>query len=335
MKRAPKFMMPVNLNFLLHYAVKTNNNIVLNHLETTLTRMAWGGVYDHVGGGFSRYSVDEKWHVPHFEKMLYDNAQLVSLYSNAYQLTKKQLYRDTAEKTLFFVEEELTHPAGAFFSSLDADSINQSGTWEEGAYYSWKKEELKQLLKEDFTLFADYYNINAFGLWEKENYVFIQTAPDEDIAKKHQCTPAQLKTVINRCNQTLYKARNLRNKPRLDDKTLTSWNALMLKAYTDAYKAFGNKTYKDKALKNANFIVENQLKPEGGLYHNFKNGKSSINGFLEDYAAVCDALLHFMRSQPTKHGLHTAANCCITVTIIFTTKKAAFSSLPPSVIPLL
>ena len=290
-RRAPKFMMPVNLQFLLHYGTKMQDTTILKYVETTLTKMAYGGVFDHVGGGFSRYATDERWHVPHFEKMLYDNAQLVSLYSNAWQVTKKPLYKEVVEKILFFVEKELTHKEGAFFSSLDADSINEKGIREEGAFYIWKKETLQHLLRSDFDLFAEYYNINTFGHWEHQNHVLIRNASEETIARKHKCSVEKVKTTIQRCNQRLFEARNKRSKPPLDDKTLTSWNALMLKAYADAYKAFGNEDYRNKAVKNARFIIYHQLKEDNGLYHSFKHGKSSINGFLEDYATVCDAFI--------------------------------------------
>lgn len=290
-KRTPKFMMPVNLQFLRYYAVQTQEENLINYLETTLTKIAYGGIYDHIGGGFARYSVDEKWHIPHFEKMLYDNAQLVSVYSTMYLVTKNTLYQEVVEKTLRFIAEELTHTEGAFFSSLDADSINEKGIWEEGAFYTWKKHELQQLLQDDFELFADYYNINAFGLWENESYVLIRKTDDIAIAQKYKSSIAHIKTIISKCNRILFKERNKRNKPRLDDKTLTSWNALMLKGYVDAYKAFGNKAFLNSAIKNAEFLVKNQLKEDGGLYHSFKNGKSTINGFLEDYAAVCNAFI--------------------------------------------
>ena len=290
-RRAPKFMMPVTLTFLLHYATKTRDKKILEYVETTLTKMAYGGVFDAVGGGFSRYSTDEKWHIPHFEKMLYDNAQLVSLYSYAYQATKNDFYKEVAEKTLAFIARELTHSRGAFFSSLDADSVNEEGRREEGAFYTWEEETLRQALKEDFELFADYYNINAFGLWEDGKYVLIRKAPEEHIAQKHHSTVENVRKIIAKCNRLLFTLRNKRNKPALDDKTLTSWNALMLKGYADAYKAFGNKSYLEYAVKNADFLLRHQYREDGGLYRTFKNGKSTINGFLEDYAAVCDAFL--------------------------------------------
>jgi len=173
-KGAIKFPMPNNYEFLLRYAVQAKDTKILDYVNTTLTNMAYGGIYDQVGGGFARYSTDKKWHIPHFEKMLYDNGQLVSLYSKAFQATKNELYKNTVYHTLNFIERELTSDEGAFYSSLDADSNNTKNELEEGAYYVWEKEELKTLLGSDFKLFSDYYNINNYGLWENNNYVLIR-----------------------------------------------------------------------------------------------------------------------------------------------------------------
>jgi hypothetical protein len=290
-KRAPKFMMPVNLNFLMHYGTAQNNPDVLDYVNTTLTKMAWGGIFDHVGGGFSRYSVDTKWHVPHFEKMLYDNGQLISLYSKAYAKTKNDLYKYAVQKTIAFVEQELTDANCGFYSSLDADSINSNGELEEGAYYVWKEDELKSLLKDDFQIFKDYFNINNYGLWEHGNYVLIREATKDEIAKKHSIPIDELDKIINQSLQLLDRERSKRNKPRLDDKILTSWNGLMMKGLIDAYRYLGDKAYLDLALKNANFIQSKMMRKGGGLYRNHKNGKSTLNAFLEDYATIIDAYL--------------------------------------------
>ena len=290
-KRAPKFMMPNNYHFLWRYAFQTNNKELKDYLNLTLTKMAYGGIFDQIGGGFSRYSVDEKWHVPHFEKMLYDNGQLVSLYADAYASTKDPLYKSVVFETLDFIQKELTAENGAFYSSLDADSKTPEGELEEGAYYIWTKPELQTLINEDFELFSNYYNINDYGFWEHDQYVLIRNTSDENFRKKHQITAELLQQKIQDWQTTLLQAREKRSKPRLDDKTLTSWNALMLKGYLDAYRVFGNGDYLASAEKNANFILNTQLKPDGGLYHNYKNGTSSINGYLEDYAASIDAFI--------------------------------------------
>jgi uncharacterized protein YyaL (SSP411 family) len=286
-----KFPMPNALNFLLRYSIQNNDKSIQKYVETTLTKMANGGIYDPIGGGFSRYSTDSKWHVPHYEKMLYDNAQLVSLYADAYLATKNELYKKTVIETLNFVEKELMAPNGAFYSSLDADSKNKSNKLEEGAYYVWKKEELQALLKSDFSLFQKYFNVNENGLWEKGNYILFKNQSDKAFALQNKLTLSELDSKVKNWKQVLLTVRNKRPRPHLDDKTLTSWNALMIKGYVSAYRAFKNPHYKQIALKNANFILENQIQKDGSLYHSYKEGKSSIIGFSEDYAAVIDAFI--------------------------------------------
>ncbi len=289
--RAPKFMIPNNYHYLLRNAVGNKDKKLLEYVNLTLQKMAYGGVYDHIGGGFARYSTDDRWHVPHFEKMLYDNAQLVSLYSDAYAVTKNPLYEEIVTETLSFVAKELTHESGAFYSSLDADSETETGELEEGAYYIYSKEELELLLKDDFELFQDYYNINSFGKWEKQHYVLIRTKSDLEISEEYKISLETLQKKKKNWKAALLEYRDQRPRPRLDDKSLTSWNGLMLKGYVDAYKVFGNEAYLKTALKNAHFIVENQLQPSNALYHNFKDGKSTINGYLEDYASVIEAFI--------------------------------------------
>lgn len=289
--RSPKFMMPNNLEYLLRHGIQYNNEKLLNYVYLTLDQIAYGGVYDHVGGGFARYSTDLKWHIPHFEKMLYDNAQLVSLYSQAYQTTKKPLYKEVVLETLEFIKREMTNPEGSFYSSLDADSYTNEGNLEEGVYYVFNKNELKLILEDDFALFSEYYNINSYGKWEKENYVLIRKKSDVLISKEFSISQIELEQKKKSWKQKLSNHRNKRPKPRLDDKTLTSWNALMIKGYVDAFKTFEVQDYLTEALKNAQFIIENQLQPDGALNHNYKNGKSTINGYLEDYATLIDAFI--------------------------------------------
>ncbi|WP_111307856.1 thioredoxin domain-containing protein [Confluentibacter sediminis] len=305
-KQTQKFMMPNNYHFLLRNAYQNNDTDLQEFVNLTLTKMAYGGVYDHIGGGFSRYSVDEKWHIPHFEKMLYDNAQLVSLYADAYLITKNELYKTVIEETLDYIKNDMTASNGAFYSSLDADSNNPEGKLEEGAFYVWTKEELKTLIKEDFDVFSDYYNINNYGLWEHDNYVLIRKDDDPSIIKKHHLTDNQLSEKKQHWKSILLTVRNKRPKPRLDDKTLTSWNALMLKGYTDAYRVLGTKAYLEAAEKNANFIINTQLRQDGGLNHNYKDGKSTINGYLEDYAATIDAFISLYENTLNETYLTTA-----------------------------
>ncbi|RIV73833.1 thioredoxin domain-containing protein [Flagellimonas aequoris] len=290
-KRAPKFMMPNNWEFLLHYATTRNRKDIMEFVDTTLTRMAYGGIFDHVGGGFSRYAVDTKWHVPHFEKMLYDNGQLISLYAKAYAVTKNELYKKVVEQTIAFTQEELLDENGGFYSSLDADSLDKTGELKEGAYYVWTKEELERLLGDDLDIFQDYFNINSYGLWEDGNYVLIRDKTDGELAQKHGISISELQKKMKADLAILKKERSKRPKPRLDDKILTSWNALMLKGLVDAYRYLGNDEYLSLALKNASFIQREMVKKDHSLYRNHKEGKSTINAFLEDYATLIDAYI--------------------------------------------
>ena len=289
-KGAPKFPMPNTLDYLLRYQYHFNEPELFKYIKKSLTKMAYGGIYDQIGGGFSRYSVDNRWHIPHFEKMLYDNAQLVSVYSKAYLQDKNELYKNIVKETLAFVNDELNANNGAFYSSLDADSKNENNELEEGVFYTWTKQELKALIK-DYKLFANYYNVNTTGFWENDLYVLIRDQSVTEFAKKNKLTKDELKQKIADWKSTLTLARNKRNKPNLDDKILTSWNALMLQGYIDAFRAFDDNEYLDKAVKIAEFLVKNQLRGDGGLNRNFKNGKSTINGYAEDYATVIQAFI--------------------------------------------
>ena len=304
--RAPKFMLPNNYQFLLRYAHQNQDPELLEFVNLTLTKMAYGGIFDTIHGGFSRYSVDLKWHVPHFEKMLYDNGQLISLYSDAYKLTQNPLYKNTIEKTLQFVTKEWKTIEGGFYSALDADSLNNEQHLEEGAFYVWKTPQLKAIIKDDFEIFSQVFNINSFGLWEDENYVLIQNQSLDPIAETNYISVDDLEKKKKNWEQLLYTEREKRSKPRLDDKCLTSWNAIMLKGYVDAYKALGNQDYLNTALENANFIIKNLWSTEGHLLHNYKNGKSTINGYLEDYCFVIAAFISIYEVTWDEKWLHDA-----------------------------
>jgi uncharacterized protein YyaL (SSP411 family) len=232
-----------------------------------------------------------KWHVPHFEKMLYDNGQLMSLYADAYKLTQNPLYKEVIEKTLQFVSKDLINNENGFYCALDADSLDRNGHLEEGAFYVWNQSDLEKIITEDFSLFSQVFNINEFGYWENDNYVLIQNQDLETIAKSNKIKLNDLQTKKKNWEKLLFDEREKRSKPRLDDKSLTSWNALMLKGYIDAFKALGDEKYLAIALKNADFIIDKLLLSEGNLLHNYKNGTANINGYLEDYCFVIEAFI--------------------------------------------
>jgi uncharacterized protein YyaL (SSP411 family) len=289
-KGAPKFPMPNNYLFLLRYYTRTKKSEILDHIELTLHKMASGGIYDQIGGGFARYSVDDHWHIPHFEKMLYDNAQLVSLYSEAYRLTKKEFYKQVIIETLDFIKRELTDQEGGFYSSLDADSEG-----EEGKFYVWEKDEIKNIIGTDIVF--DYFGIDRNAFWEDGKNVPIKAMTLPHLAEKYKKTLSEIAEIISNSRKILDEKRSKRIRPALDDKILTSWNALMLKGYIDAYRALGSQDYLDAAEKNASFILRNLKKPDGGLFHNHKNGGSTINGFLEDYAFVIEAFISLYQAS--------------------------------------
>ena len=291
-KGAPKFMMPNNLEFLLRYSFQENLEDPKNKILKSLDMMAYGGIFDHVEGGFSRYSTDERWHVPHFEKMLYDNGQLMSLYAAGYKISKNDLYKQTIYKIHEYINSEMKDTSGGYYSSLDADSKLEDGSYAEGEYYTWRKTELKKIIGENFDLFVDYFNVNDYGFWEEENkYILTRVSSDKEFIKKNKLDE---KTFINIKSNWLSKlklARKDKKKPSLDYKIITSWNGLMISGYVDAYKAINDDIFKDEAINAGEFIYSNLLRKDGGLYHNYVNGKSKINGYLEDYATVIQASL--------------------------------------------
>ena len=283
----PKFPMPNNYEFLMKYHHLSKNEKALEAVTTTLDKMAMGGIFDHLAGGFARYSVDAYWLVPHFEKMLYDNGQMLSLYAKAYSLTGKDLYKQTVEKIDRFINNELSSNAGGIFSSLDADSEG-----EEGKFYIWSESEVDSLItdKSQAKLFKEYYDISKKGNWEHTN-ILNKRKEDADFKSKHNLSDSDFNALINGNEKLLLTHRETRIRPGLDDKILSSWNGLTIKGYTDAYMAFGNEAYKNKALEIAAFIKKEQLKADFRLDRNFKDGKSSINAFLDDYASVIDGFI--------------------------------------------
>jgi len=284
--RAPKFPLPNNYQFLLKQAWLTDDTSLKRHVELTLDRMARGGIYDQVGGGFARYSVDVIWKVPHFEKMLYDNAQLVSLYSQAYQAFGHEEYRRVVEGTIAFLEREMRSDEGAFFSALDADSEG-----EEGKFYVWTKDELERVLGADAALAIAYYNVDGKALWEHGRNILLRTRSDEEFAREQGRTVPELRRSIDAINARLLEARSHRVRPGLDDKALISWNAMMVQGYCDAYEVFGRAEWLQQARRTMELLLTQCRRPDGGLWHSYKTGKASINGYLEDYSFTIEALI--------------------------------------------
>ena len=300
-KRAPKFPLPVGYQFLLHYHSLTQNKDALNAVTLTLDKMANGGIYDQMGGGFSRYSTDAVWKVPHFEKMLYDNAQLVSLYTAAYQQTKDPNYKTIVTETLEFVQRELSSDEGGFYASLDADSEGI-----EGKFYVWTENELQKLLGDKAQIIIDYYNVSKAGNWEEGQNILFKSENEKEIADQYNITEQELALLVIEAKGILLNERAKRIRPGLDDKMLTSWNALMLKAYIDAYRVFDNQQYLDIALKNAAFINIKIKATDNRLNRNYKNGKATINAFLDDYAFTIQAFIAIYQATFEENWLEEA-----------------------------
>jgi uncharacterized protein YyaL (SSP411 family) len=285
---SPKFPMPNNSEYLMHYAHREQDPRAKELVITTLDRMMMGGIYDQLEGGFARYSTDSFWLVPHFEKMLYDNGQLVSLYAKAYAWTKKQEYLDVVNQTLEFVDKNWSDPSGGFYSSFDADSEG-----EEGKFYVWTTKELETLIPntEDRKLFYELNDIKSGGNWEHGKNILQQHRSPGELARTNSLTPEALQQKMDGIKKVLLEERKKRVAPGLDDKILTSWNGLMLQGYIDAYRVTNNKAYYDRAKKNAEFIRDKMIGKDYQLSRNFKNGKATINAFLDDYAITIQAFL--------------------------------------------
>jgi len=298
---APKFPLPVGYLYLLHYHYLTQNKDALKAVTLTLNKMAAGGIYDQVGGGFARYSTDAYWKAPHFEKMLYDNAQLVSLYSSAFQQTREINYKTIISETLDFILRELTSDEGGFYAALDADSEG-----EEGKFYVWTQSELKQILGDKADLIMEYYSVEENGNWENDQNILYRSDEDTLFADQYKMTESDLKKEVSKAKGLLLKERMKRILPALDDKIITSWNALMLKSFIDAYTVFDNEIYLEQALRNAQFISTKIRQPDYRLFRNYKNGKASINGFLDDYAFTIAAFISLYQSTFDEKWLEDA-----------------------------
>jgi len=287
---APKFPMPNNWQFLMRYAFLMQDDDVAQQVKLTLHKMAFGGIYDHIGGGFARYSVDEHWHVPHFEKMLYDNAQLVALYSEAAVWRYDPLYLQIVDETILFVKRELTSPEGGFYSALDADSEGV-----EGKFYTFTKDEIEKILGPDADLFCIYYHVTDDGNWEEEETnVFFRKEADQQLAEKLGLSEINLVSKINILRDKVLEERSKRVRPGLDNKILTSWNGLMLKGLCEAYRVFHKPEYLELALQNAQFITDNMIDADGRInrIYNKKNQHGSTPvAFLDDYANLIDAFI--------------------------------------------
>ncbi len=310
-EKAPKFVMPTLWQLLLRYHQLTGNQQALAMVTLTLTKMSQGGIYDQLGGGFSRYSVDGEWFAPHFEKMLYDNAQLLSLYSEAYAITKNQLFKNVVYETVDWLQREMIHPEGGFYSALDADSEGI-----EGKFYSWTYPELEAVLGKDTERIAEYYHATHEGNWEHgRNILFLRESHD---------TSVEFENYINLKKKQLLSARSTRIRPALDDKILTGWNAMTIKGLIDAYIFFGERRFLDLALATMRSLEKNLITKDS-IYRTFKNKRSETIGFLEDYAFVIQAYISLYQATFNETFIHQAEHwCSYTLTHFFDESEGFF-----------
>ncbi|RZF58140.1 thioredoxin domain-containing protein [Sphingobacterium corticibacterium] len=300
--REPKFPLPNNWLFFLRYAFLAKDQAVLEHVHFTLEKIANGGIYDQVGGGFARYAVDGRWHIPHFEKMLYDNGQLISLYSEAYQQRPSRLYERIVEETIAWAQREMLAENGGFYSALDADSEGV-----EGKFYTFHHEELENILGKDAPLFIDYFHVTKAGNWPEESTNVLYCAIDGDkMMLKSGFSEDEWEKYLRKIKVKLHAYREKRIRPGLDNKQLTSWNALFVKGLVDAYRVFGKQQYLDLAIQTANFIRRDCFSDETSLLHQPADHNRKIFGFLDDYAFTIDSFISLYEATFDEDWLYEA-----------------------------
>ena len=284
--KAPKFLQTFSIQYLLLHYYFFKDDDAIKQAELSLSKMYSGGIYDQLAGGISRYSTDDIWLAPHFEKMLYDNALLIIASSEIYMLNKNSLFKDGIIKTIMFLNDEMRNSSGGFYSAIDADSEK-----EEGKFYVWDKSEVDSILKEDSQWFCKYYNVTELGNWEGKNILYKKVS-DQEFADAQKVELNDLQFKINELNIKLLSERNKRIRPSTDDKILLSWNSLLVKAFCKASAALENEDYKTEAKQLFEFLEINFKNQSGGLYHTYKNGKATIPAFLDDYAYFIDAAIN-------------------------------------------
>ena len=296
---APKFPNAANISFLFRYAKMANLSKFNEFALKTLKKMAKGGIFDQIGGGFHRYSTDTKWLVPHFEKMLYDNALMPVNYCEAYQITKDPFYLDVLQKTLDFVLREMTSSEGGFYSAYDADSEGV-----EGKFYVWTKHEIKEILGDDAEIFCLYFDVTDGGNWEG-NSILCNNLNTSTIAFNFGISEEKVHEIIDSCSKKLLEVRSKRISPGLDDKILVSWNSLMITAFAKGYRVTNDMRYLN-AAKNCISFIEKNLFVDDNLLRTYKNGNAKINGYLEDYSYFINALLDVFEIEPNQKYLKLA-----------------------------
>ena len=321
---APKFPLTMSLRWLLEYHYHTGHKRALQHVDFSLERMIRGGIYDQLGGGFARYATDKNWLIPHFEKMLYDNALLISLLADRFSLQPNDTFRWAIEHTLEWVERDMQHPDQGFYSALDADSEG-----EEGKFYVWTKQEIEALLPENAPLFLHHYGVQEGGNWEGKSilwqpYTLAQTAGTFSLDQ------SEVARILGESRQKLLAHREKRVRPGLDDKQLLSWNALMITAYAKSGRALDRSDYLDRAQQKMDFLQSTFAKSDGSFAHSWKEGQPFFHAFLDDYAALIEALIHLYQATFHTNYIRKAADLCDYVRLHFLEEATGLFYFTPS-----
>ena len=317
--RAPKFPQSFVIQYLLRFHYVSESQEALQQALRSIDKMIDGGIYDQVGGGFARYSTDTEWLVPHFEKMLYDNALLISVISEAFQLTGNKRYKQVIEETIEFIQRELMHPEGGFYAALDADSEG-----EEGKFYVWKYEEVRDLLKDDGIIFSDFFDIKPGGNWEGENILW-RKKEEKIFCSEKNISEEKLQKIIHKGKKLLLEKRNERVRPQTDDKIILGWNALMSTALSKAFAATGNETFRQLAIDNMQFLINKFSSNEGGgFFHSWKNNSAKQPAFLDDYAFLIQALIQLQETTGNADYLEKARMLVVYVTENFSDTASNF-----------
>ena len=315
---APKFPQTFSIQYLLRQFHFTKDEAALEQALLSLDKMIAGGIYDQLGGGFSRYSTDNEWLAPHFEKMLYDNALLISVLSEAYQITRNELYANTIQDSILFIERELLDISGGFFSALDADSEGV-----EGKFYTWSYQEIQETLGTGAALFCSYYQVKETGNWEHTNILWVKDG-EKEFAEANQLNSTELKSTLESSRRRLLELRNKRIRPALDDKILLGWNALMNTAYSKAFAALGIDAYRARAIQNMEFLEQHLKQKDGNWFHTYKNSQAKQPAFLDDYAYLIQALIHLQEITGEGQYLLKAKEILEMIMVHFKDEKTGF-----------
>ncbi|MFM2202074.1 MAG: hypothetical protein RL040_1274 [Bacteroidota bacterium] len=318
-RKAPKFPMPSNWELLLQYAVYFNSEEAIKQTRNTLHKMAMGGIYDQLAGGFARYSVDAEWKVPHFEKMLYDNAQLVALYAQAYRAFGDDLYAQVVDDTLAFIQREWKGPSGLYYAALDADSDGV-----EGKYYVWTEAELEALLGTDSTLIKKYLGVGTHGYWEHDVSVLCVKDEVEKWCREQSTELNEWNAILKRCKSILFQHREKRTKPSLDDKCIASWNAMLIRAFAEASKMKSRSFFVEQAVDLAECMIQHLMQPNGLLAHAHTKGRITEVILLEDQVFFIDAMLSLYEITGMEKWLKRAAKMMDAVDVVFSKNDVAF-----------